>query len=209
MRIWSTYINRHYIATQAPLDFGSIFGSVPIQQLQVAADFSGALSGLLSVIPLPRPQHLCLSASIRAKQELICLVIDSHFLSFGDNTPYQWYQWGCSESSKIQGLHFTLYSYASPRWSASHLVVGESHQLTSADQQTHCTHDLIASVSNYQNHSYITRPHRRCKRACLSGGTNTVSFSWGGGVPFFAGKMHGTFIKHRNLQHFEAPDSLR
>lgn len=40
--------------------------------------FSGALSGLLSVIPLPRPQHLCLSASIRAKQELICLVIDSH-----------------------------------------------------------------------------------------------------------------------------------
>ena len=27
----------------------------------------------------------------------------------------------------------------------------------------------------------------------------------GGGVPFFAGKMHGTFIKHRNLQHFEAP----
>ena len=29
------------------------------------------------------------------------------------------------------------------------------------------------------------RPHRRCKRACLSGGTNnTVSFSWGGGVPF-------------------------
>ena len=29
------------------------------------------------------------------------------------------------------------------------------------------------------------RPHRRCKRACLSGGTNTVSFSWGGGVPFF------------------------
>ena len=31
----------------------------------------------------------------------------------------------------------------------------------------------------------------------------------GGGVPFFAGKMHGTFIKHRNLQHFEAPDSLR
>ena len=31
----------------------------------------------------------------------------------------------------------------------------------------------------------------------------------GGGVPFFAGKMHGTFIKHRNLQHFEAPDRLR
>ena len=31
----------------------------------------------------------------------------------------------------------------------------------------------------------------------------------GGGVPFFAGKMHGTFIKHCNLQHFEAPDSLR
>ena len=29
------------------------------------------------------------------------------------------------------------------------------------------------------------RPHRRCKRACLSGGTNTVSFSWGGGGPFF------------------------
>ena len=26
------------------------------------------------------------------------------------------------------------------------------------------------------------RPHRRCKRACLSGGTNTVSFSWGGGT---------------------------
>ena len=26
------------------------------------------------------------------------------------------------------------------------------------------------------------RPHRRCKRACLSGGTNTVSFSWGGGL---------------------------
>ena len=25
------------------------------------------------------------------------------------------------------------------------------------------------------------RPHRRCKRVCLSGGTNTVSFSWGGG----------------------------
>ena len=25
-----------------------------------------------------------------------------------------------------------------------------------------------------------------------------VSFSWGG--PFFAGKMHGTFIKRRNLQ---------
>lgn len=80
-------------------------------------------------------------------------------LSFGDNTPYQWYQWGCSESSKIQGLHFTLYSYASRRRSASHLVVGESHQLTSADQQTHCTHDLIASVSNYQNHSYITEIH--------------------------------------------------
>lgn len=30
------------------------------------------------------------------------------------------------------------------------------------------------------------RPHRKCKRACLSGGTNTVSFSWGGrGGPFF------------------------
>ena len=28
-----------------------------------------------------------------------------------------------------------------------------------------------------------------------------------GGGPFFAGKMHGTFIKHRNLQHFEAPMS--
>ena len=26
------------------------------------------------------------------------------------------------------------------------------------------------------------RPHRRCKRACLSGGANTVSFSWGGHV---------------------------
>ena len=26
------------------------------------------------------------------------------------------------------------------------------------------------------------RPHRRCKRACLSGGTNTVSFSWGGAL---------------------------
>ena len=26
------------------------------------------------------------------------------------------------------------------------------------------------------------RPHRRCKRACLSGGANTVSFSWGGGA---------------------------
>ena len=45
------------------------------------------------------------------------------------------------------------------------------------------------------------RPERRCKRACLSRGTNTVSFSWG---PFLAGKRHGTFIKHRNLQHFGA-----
>ena len=26
----------------------------------------------------------------------------------------------------------------------------------------------------------------------------------GGGGPFLAGKMHGTFIKHRNLQHFGA-----
>ena len=31
----------------------------------------------------------------------------------------------------------------------------------------------------------------------------------GGGGTFLAGKMHGTFIKQRNLQHFEAPDSLR
>ena len=30
----------------------------------------------------------------------------------------------------------------------------------------------------------------------------------GGGRPFFAGKMHGTFIKHRNLQHFEAPETV-
>ena len=30
-----------------------------------------------------------------------------------------------------------------------------------------------------------------------------VSFSLGGG-PFFAGNMHGTFIKHRNLLHFGA-----
>ena len=29
-----------------------------------------------------------------------------------------------------------------------------------------------------------------------------------GGGAFFAGEMHGTFIKHRNLQHFEAPNSL-
>ena len=29
------------------------------------------------------------------------------------------------------------------------------------------------------------------------------SFSWGGGgAPFSAGKTHGTFIKHCNLQHF-------
>ena len=52
-----------------------------------------------------------------------------------------------------------------------------------------------------RNNSHKIRPHRRCKRACLSGGTNTVSFSWGGAT-WFAGKMHGTFIKHRNLQHF-------
>ena len=31
----------------------------------------------------------------------------------------------------------------------------------------------------------------------------TGSFSWGG--PFYAGKTHGTFIKHCNLQHFGPP----
>ena len=30
----------------------------------------------------------------------------------------------------------------------------------------------------------------------------TGSFSWGGGATFYAGKTHGTSIKHRNLQHF-------
>ena len=47
------------------------------------------------------------------------------------------------------------------------------------------------------------RPHRQVQRACLSGGTNNRSALAGGGH-FFAGKMHGTSIKHRNLQHFGA-----
>lgn len=121
--------------------------------------FSGALSGLLSVIPLPRPQHLCLSASIRAKQELICLVIDSHSYHLAIILHTNDINGVAPNPPRFRVYTLHSYSYASPRWSASHLVVGESHQLTSADQQTHCTHDLIASVSNYQNHSYITEIH--------------------------------------------------
>ena len=44
------------------------------------------------------------------------------------------------------------------------------------------------------------RPHCMCKKACLSGCTNTGQLE----LPFFADKMHGTFIEHRNLQHFGA-----
>ena len=37
------------------------------------------------------------------------------------------------------------------------------------------------------------RAHRYEQRACLSGGTSNWS-ALAGGCPFFAGKMHGTFV---------------
>ena len=41
-------------------------------------------------------------------------------------------------------------------------------------------------------------------RACLSGGTSSSERSaLAGRGPFFAGKMHGMFIKHCNLQHLD------
>jgi len=40
------------------------------------------------------------------------------------------------------------------------------------------------------------------KGRVFPGALTQVSFGRGG--PFLAGKMHGTFVKHRNLQHFGA-----
>ena len=62
-----------------------------------------------------------------------------------------------------------------------------------------------------KNERIIKNIDRKSEHACTIGAKGRVfpealtqSALAGGGVYYFAGKMHGTFIKHRNLQHFWA-----
>ena len=64
------------------------------------------------------------------------------------------------------------------------LVVLKPEKKALGENKTESTASLLWKCSLRFLGEPKIRPHRRCKRACLSGGTNTVSFSWGGGAFF-------------------------